>query len=124
MFVNGIIQSPARVHLLHLTIVLPLYLISQEMSLTSTSQPALHNFTTYTSERDANPGTMRVVLAACGSNGRFNLAIWLELTTSPFGSVTVSGVSAILLSTTGAVDSRKWLEAPESKIAQLREPKQ
>ena len=33
-----------------LTIVLPLYLISQEMSLMSTSQPALHNFTTDTSE--------------------------------------------------------------------------
>ena len=110
VFVSGIIQSPVRVHLLHLTIVLPLYLISQEISLMSTSHPALHNVTTDTNECDANPGTMCAVLAACGSNGRFNLAIWLELTISPFGSVTVSGVLAILLSTTGAVDSRKWLD--------------
>ena len=86
----------------------------------STSHPALHNFTTDTSECDASPGTTCAVLAACGSSGRFNSAIWLELTISPFGSVTVSGVSAILLSTTGAVDSRKWLEAPESKMAQFR----
>ena len=78
----------------------------------STSHPALHNFTTDTSECDASPGTTCAVLAACGSSGRFNSAIWLELTISPFGSVTVSGVSAILLSTTGAVDRRKWLEAP------------
>ena len=120
MFVNVIIQSPVCVHLLHLTIVLPLYLRSQEMSLISTSQPALHNFTTDTSECDASPGTTCAVLAACGSSGRFNLAIWLELTISPFGSVTVSGVLAILLSTTGAVDRRKWLEAPESKMAQFR----
>ena len=90
VFVSGIIQSPVRVHLLHLTIVLSLYLISQEMSLMSTSHPALHNFTTDTSECDASPGTTCAVLAACGSNGRFNLAIWLELTISPFSSVTVS----------------------------------
>ena len=119
MFVSGIIQSPVRVHLLHLTIVLPLYLIPQEISLMSTSHSALHNFTTNTSEYDASPGTTCAVLLACGSNGRFNSAIWVELTISPFGSFTVSGVLAILLSTTGAVDSRKWLEAPESKMAQF-----
>ena len=35
----------------------------------------------------------------------------------PFGSLMLKGSVAIFLLVTGAVESRKWLEAPESKIA-------
>ena len=35
----------------------------------------------------------------------------------PFGSLMCKGSVAIFLLVTGAVESRKWLDAPESKIA-------
>ena len=35
----------------------------------------------------------------------------------PFGSLMLKGSVAIFLLVTGAVESRKWLDAPESKIA-------
>ena len=36
-----------------------------------------------------------------------------------FGSLISRGSVAILLSVTGAAESRKWLDAPESSIAHL-----
>ena len=35
----------------------------------------------------------------------------------PFGNLICRGSVAIFLSVTGAAESRKWLDAPESKIA-------
>lgn len=44
-------------------------------------------------------------------------AVWLDLMVLPFGSLICSGLVASFLSCTGAAERRKWLEAPESKMA-------
>ena len=114
---SGIIHSPVCVHFLHCIGLFPLLCISQEMSLIRTLHPALHSFTTDTKEWEAKPGTMWASLALGGSIGSAMFAVWLERMVDPFGSLIWRGSVAIFLSVTGAAESRKWLEAPESKIA-------
>ena len=82
-----------------------------------TLHPALHSFTTETKEWEASPGTMWASLALGGSIGSAIFAVWVELMVDPFGSLMCKGSVAIFLLVTGAVESRKWLDAPESKIA-------
>ena len=43
----------------------------------------------------------------------------VDVTRSPFGIWTVNGLTAGVISMTGAVVTRKWLVAPESNIAQF-----
>ena len=117
--ISGIIHSPVCLHLLHCIGLFPLLCISHEISLICTLHPALHNFTTDTKEWEANPGTMWASLALGGSIGSAMFAVWLEWMVDPFGNLICRGAVAIFLSVTGAEESRKWLDAPESKIAQF-----
>lgn len=114
---SGIIHRPVCVHFLHCIFCLPLLIISQEISLIITLHPALHSFTTETKECEASPGTMWASLALGGSIGSAIFAVWLDWMVDPFGSFMRRGSVAIFLSVTGAEESRKWLDAPESKIA-------
>ena len=77
----------------------------------------MQSFTTDTNECDASPGTMWASLALGGSCGSAMFAVWLEWIVDPFGNLICRGSVAIFLSVTGAAESRKWLDAPESKIA-------
>ena len=116
---SGIIHKPVCVHFLHFIVGLPLICISQDMSLITTLHPALQSFTTDTNECDANPGTMWASLALGGSCGSAIFAVWLDWMVVPLGSLICSGFSAGLLSVTGAAERRKWLDAPESRMAHL-----
>ena len=88
------------------------------MSSIFTWHPTLQSFTTDTNECKAKPGTTWTILAIGGSCGSAMLAVWLDCTVAPLGSLIVNGVVVICLSCTGADDSKKWLDAPESNIAQ------
>ena len=82
-----------------------------------TLHPALHSFTTETKEWEASPGTMWASLALGGSIGSAILAVWVEWMVDPFGNLMCRGSVDIFLSVTGALESRKWLDAPESNMA-------
>ena len=82
-----------------------------------TLHPALHSFTTKTKEWEASPGTMWASLALGSSIGIAIFAVWVEWMVDPFGNLMCRGSVVIFLSVTGAAESRKWLDAPESSIA-------
>ena len=115
---SGSIQRPVRVHFRPQSITRPRYLTTQPILVNETSHPALHNFTTDNRECAASPGMTCAILALAGSAGIGSWHVCVDLILSPFGSCTDIGVIASMTSFAGAVAKRKWLVAPESKIAQ------
>ena len=65
----------------------------------------------------AYPGTMWASVAASPSPGRSRFPTWVDWTTSPSGSVILSGLMAFCLLCIGTCGRRKWAVAPESAIA-------
>ena len=118
-FVRGIIQRPVYVHLLQSIIIFPWYQTVQEMSFILTSHPALQNLTTEIRECDASPGMIRAILACGGSCGRGRVPMWLELMWPPLGNFTRIGTTVSSFCWTGILERIKWLDAPESTMAQF-----
>jgi hypothetical protein len=77
------------------------------------AQPLSHIFPTESSECWAKPGRICACLAACGKDGRFNVAVCVDATVTPLGRRTSKGVSESNL----ASARRKCAVHPESKIA-------
>ena len=55
-------------------------------------------------------------LALGSSIGSAIFAVWVEWMVDPFGNLMCRGSVDIFLSVTGALESRKWLDAPESNM--------
>jgi hypothetical protein len=80
-------------------------------------QPALHIVTTDRRECNARPGMMWAFLAATGSSGRSRVQVCVDYTLSSFGRQVTRGTVAAQMFVAGALVVRKWLVAPESRIA-------
>ena len=115
--VRGIIQSPVRVHLLAHSTVRPRYEIVHPILPKVISQPALQSVTTEMREWDAKLGMMWARRAAAGSAGISNVHVCVDVTRSPLGSRATMGLVVGVMLVAGAIDVRKWLVAPESRIA-------
>jgi hypothetical protein len=84
-----------------------------------TVQPALHIVTMDSRECEVRPGMMWAILAAAGSSGRSRVQVCIDYTLSPFGRRATRGTVALQMFVAGASVVRKWLVAPESRIAHL-----
>jgi hypothetical protein len=62
-------------------------------------------------------GMMWAFLAAAGSSGRSRVQVCVDCTLSPFGRRATRGTVAAQMFVAGALVVRKWLIAPESRIA-------
>ena len=116
VLVSFIIHKPVLVHLLPLSTTLTKCFTWQSILVNVTTYPALHIFTTYIRECDANPGMMWPSLALVWSCGRVSVHVWVEDTHTPSGSLTLSGLVAGVILVICAVVTRKWLVAPEYSI--------
>jgi hypothetical protein len=105
------------VHLWPQTMVRPRYTMDHRILVKVTVQPALHIVTTDRRECNARPGMMWAFLAVAGSSGRSRVQVYLECTLSPFGRRVTRGMVAAQMFVAGALVVRKWLIAPESRIA-------
>ena len=83
------------------------------------SQPALQSVTTERREWEARLGMMWARRAAAGSVGMSNVHVCVDFTRSPLGSRAMMGELVGSMLVAGAVEVRKWLVAPESRMAQF-----
>ncbi len=84
-----------------------------------TVQPALHIVTMDSRECEARPGMMWAFLVAAGSSGRLRVQVCIDCTLSPFGRRATRGTVALQMFVAGTSVVRKWLVAPELRIAHL-----
>ncbi len=82
------------------------------------SQPALQSVMTKMREWDTKLGMMWARQAAAGSAGMSNLHVCIDVTCSPLGSQATTGLVVGVMLVAGAANVRKWLVAPESRMAQ------
>ncbi len=82
-----------------------------------TVHPALHMVTMERREWDARPGIMWAALALTGSMGRSRVQVCVECTLSPLGRWAMRGTVAGMMLVAGALVVRKWLIAPELRMA-------
>ncbi len=78
---------------------------------------ALHMVTIERRECDARPGMMCAVQAPAGRFGRSRVNVWVECTLLPLGRRAMRGTAAGRMLVAGALVVKKWLVAPESRIA-------
>jgi hypothetical protein len=116
---RGIIQSPVRVHLLAHSTMRLRYDMVHPVLVKAISQPALQSVTTKMREWDAKLGMMWARQAAAGSAGMSNVHVCVDVTHSPLGSWATMGLVVGVMLVPGAVDVRKWLVAPELRMAQF-----
>ena len=84
-----------------------------------TVHPALHIVTTERRGCDASPGMMCAAQAPAGRFGRSRVQVWVDCTLSPLGSRAMRCTVAGMMLVAGASVVRKWLVAPESRMAQF-----
>ena len=82
-----------------------------------TVHPALHMVTTERREWDDRPGMIWAARAPAGRSGRSRVQVCVDCTLSPLGRRAMMGTSAGTMLVAGASVVRKWLVAPESRIA-------
>jgi hypothetical protein len=83
-----------------------------------TVHPALHMVTTERREWDARLGMMWAALAPTGSAGRSRVQVCVDCTLSLLGRQVMRGtVTAGIMLVAGALVVRKWLSAPELRMA-------
>ncbi len=78
---------------------------------------ALHMVTLERRECDARPGMMCAVRAPAGRFGRSRVHVWVECTLLPLGKRAMRGTAAGRMLVAGTLVVRKWLVAPESRMA-------
>ena len=116
---SGIFHSPVRVHLLAHRTVQPRYKMVHPILVKAKLQPALHSVTTKMREWDAKLGIMWAWQAAAGSAGMSNMHVCVGVTCSPLGRWAMMGSVVGTRLVAGAVDARKWLVAPELRMAEF-----
>ncbi len=82
-----------------------------------TMHPALHMVTTERREWDARPRMMWAALAPTGIAGRLRVQVCVDCTLLPLGRRAMRGIAAGMMLVAGALVVRKWLVAPESRMA-------
>jgi hypothetical protein len=82
-----------------------------------TMHPALHMVTTERKEWDARPGMMWAALVPTGSVGRLRVQVCIDCTLLPLRRWAMRGTVAGMMLVAGALVVRKWLVAPESRMA-------
>jgi hypothetical protein len=82
-----------------------------------TVHPALHMVTMERRECDARPGMMCDVRAPAGRFGRSRVHVWVECTLAPLERQAMRGTAAVRMLVASALVVRKWLVAPESRMA-------
>ncbi len=82
-----------------------------------TVHPALHMVTTDRREWDARPGMMWAALALTGSAGRSRVQVCIDCILLLLGRWAMRGTATGMILVAGALVVRKWLIAPESRMA-------
>ena len=83
-------------------------------------QPVLHRVTTDRSNCEARSGIMWAARTLGGREGMLRVQVCVECTSGvPFGRQAMIGVVVARILVAGASVVRKWLVAPESRVAQL-----
>ncbi len=82
-----------------------------------TLHPALQRVMAESSECDARPGMMWAARALGGRDGRSRVQVCVDWTRSPLGRRAVIGVVVGVMFSAGASVVRKWLVAPELRMA-------
>ena len=82
-----------------------------------TVHPALHIVTTERREWNARPGMMCAARAPAGRSGRSRMQVCVDCTLCPLGRRAMRGTVAGTMLVAGASVVRKWIVAPESRIA-------
>ena len=88
---NGTIQGPVLVHLSPFITILPRYVTEQPILVKLTPHPALHKWTTDSSEWYDNNGMMCASLALAGRSGSANVHAAVDFICVPSGNFTVRG---------------------------------
>ncbi len=78
---------------------------------------SLHMVTTKRRECAARPEMMWAVRARLGRDGRLSVHVWVDATRLPLGRHATSRTTAGRMLVAGAAVVRKWLVAPELRIA-------
>ena len=79
--------------------------------------PALHIVTTDRSECNLRLGMMQAMQAPGGNDGMSRVHVCVERTCSPFGRWVTMGMAVGSMFVACVSDVRKWLVAPESRMA-------
>ncbi len=82
-----------------------------------TVQPALHKLMMDKSECEARPGMMWVARARGGNKGKSMVHVCVECTRLPLGRWAMMGLLVGTMLVAGTLVVRKWLMAPESRMA-------
>jgi hypothetical protein len=82
-----------------------------------TLHPTLHMVTTKKRECAARPGMIWAMRAQLGRDGRSSMHVWVDDTPLPLGRRATSGTTIGRMLVAGAAVIRKWLVAPELRIA-------
>jgi hypothetical protein len=79
--------------------------------------PALHIVTTESNGCDARPGIIWAAWVPAGRSGKSRVQVCVNCTLSPFGRWEMRGTAARTIFVAGALVVKKWLVAPESRLA-------
>jgi hypothetical protein len=82
-----------------------------------TVHPALHIVTMKSNECDARPGITWAAWAPTMRSGRLRVQVCVDCTLSPFGRWAMRGTAPSTMLVAGALVVKKWLVAPESRMA-------
>ncbi len=82
-----------------------------------TVHPALHIVTTESNKCDARPGITWAAQALAGRSGKLRVQVCVNCTLSMFGRQAMRGTAAGTMFVAGALVVKKWLIAPESRMA-------
>jgi hypothetical protein len=82
-----------------------------------TVHPALHIVMTESNECDARPDITWTTLAPAGRSGKSRVQVCVDFTLSLFGRCAMRGTAARTMFVAGALVVKKWLIAPESRMA-------
>ena len=79
--------------------------------------PALHIVTTESNKCDARPGITWAAWAPAGRSGKLRVQVCVDCTLSPFDRRAMRGTATTTMFVAGALVVKKWLAAPESRMA-------
>ncbi len=79
--------------------------------------PALYMVMTESNECDARPGITWAARAPARRSGKLQVQVCVDCTLSPFGRWAMRGTAARTMFVAGALVVKKWLVAPESRMA-------
>ncbi len=82
-----------------------------------TVHPALHIVTMESNKCDARPGMTWAAWALARRSGKSRVQVCVNCTLSLFGRLAMRGTAARTMFVPGALVVRKWLIAPESRMA-------